>query len=139
MKYKDNVMKKCFILASLFACVPALAMNDTANMLRRCEGENIMNADNYLLRCGREEKILEVMRDGTPMFFPADNSGDLRGSFLDSVPENDDYVYVNVVKKSPDTRYSDQICYRFITEKDDSRDGFYAVEVCEYERPDYYL
>lgn len=118
---------------------PAFAMNETADMLRRCEGVRVTNADNYILKCRRDEKISHVIADGTEQFFPADNAGDIRGSFLDEIPENDDFIYVNVIRNSPDTRYSDQICYRFIGEKDERRDGYYAVEVCEYERADYYL
>ena len=72
-------------------------------------------------------------------FFVADNSGDVRGTFLAKIPDNADYIYVNVASNLPDPRYENQTCYRFITEIDASRDGFYAVEVCEYERPDYYL
>ncbi len=132
-------MKKTTVAIMCMTCGGAFAMNETADMLRRCEGVNITNADNYVLKCGRDEKIMRVIRDGAPQFFVADNCGDVRGSFLDSIPDNTDYVYVNVVKNSPDTRYADQTCYRFVTEKDERRDGFYAVEVCEYERADYYL
>lgn len=132
-------MKKTIVAIMCMTCGGAFAMNETADMLRRCEGVNITNADNYVLKCGRDEKIMRVIRDGAPQFFVADNRGDVRGSFLDSIPDNTDYVYVNVVKNSPDTRHADQTCYRFVTEKDERRDGFYAVEVCEYERADYYL
>lgn len=132
-------MKKILFLVAVFAAMPACAMNTTANMLRRCEGVNVTNADNYILRCKPDDKIKELIAEGTEQFFVADNDGDVRGSFLDSIPTNSDYVYVNVIRNSPDTRYTDQICYRFIREKDEKRDGFYAVEVCEYERADYYL
>lgn len=132
-------MKKLFIAMMMLLVLPVWGMNDTANMLRRCEGVNVTNADNYILKCKRDDKISQTISDGVAQFFTADNDGDIRGSFLDSIPDNDDFVYVNVVRNSTDTRYSDQICYRFITEKDERRDGFYAVEVCEYERADYYL
>lgn len=132
-------MKKFLIFAIFMCATPAFAMNDTANMLRRCEGVRVTNFDNYILKCKREDKILAVINDGVEQFFAADNEGDVRGSFLDEIPENDDFIYVNVVRNSPDPRYSDQICYRFIGEKDEKRDGFYAVQVCEYERADYYL
>ncbi len=110
-------MKKTIVAIMCMTCGGAFAMNETADMLRRCEGVNITNADNYVLKCGRDEKIMRVIRDGAPQFFVADNCGDVRGSFLDSIPDNTDYVYVNVVKNSPDTRYADQTCYRFVTEK----------------------
>lgn len=132
-------MKKVIVAIIALGVMPAWGMNDTANMLRRCEGVNVTNADNYILKCKRDDRILRVISDGTEQFFPADNNGDVRGTFLDSIPDNEDFVYVNVIRNSPDTRYSDQICYRFIGEKDEKRDGFYAVEVCEYERADYYL
>lgn len=132
-------MKNMFVFAMCIAAMPAFAMNDTANMLRRCEGVNITNTNNYILRCRRDDDISRVISDGVQQFFAVDNDGDIRGSFLDEIPENDDFVYVNVVRNSPDTRYSDQICYRFIQRKDERRDGFYAVQVCEYERADYYL
>lgn len=132
-------MKKFLIFAMCVFVAPALAMNDTADMLRRCEGVRVTNADNYILKCARDEKISRVIADGVEQFFAANNDGDVRGSFLDEIPENDDFIYVNVIRNSSDTRYSDQICYRFIGEKDERRDGFYAVQVCEYERADYYL
>lgn len=132
-------MKKILFFMAMFAVTPVCAMNTTANMLRRCEGVNITNADNYILRCKMDDKIKETMAEGAEQFFVADNAGDVRGSFLDSIPSNGDYIYVNVIRNSPDTRYTDQICYRFIREKDEKRDGFYATEVCEYERADYYL
>lgn len=132
-------MKKLMIAMVTLIAMPAWGMNDTANMLRRCEGVNITNADNYILKCKRDEKISRTISDGVSQFFAADNDGDVRGTFLDSIPDNDDFVFVNVIRNSPDTRYSDQICYRFISEKDSGRDGYYAVEVCEYERADYYL
>lgn len=132
-------MKKTIVAIMCMACGGAFAMNETADMLRRCEGVNVTNADNYVLKCRRDEKIIQTVKDGTPQFFAADNDGDVRGTFLDTIPDNEDFVYVNVVKNSPDTRYADQTCYRFVTEKDERRDGFYAVEVCEYERADYYL
>ncbi|MBD5400412.1 hypothetical protein HDR61_01525 [bacterium] len=132
-------MKKYIVMIMVMWGTSAFAMNDTANMLRRCEGVIVTNTDNYILKCAPDDKILATIDGGTPQFFRADNDGDARGTFLDSIPENADYIYVNVVRNSPDTRYSDQICYRFITEKDVRRDGFYAVEICEYERADYYL
>lgn len=132
-------MKKIAVMVMCALVWPAMAMNDTANMLRRCEGVNITNADNYILRCRRDDNIGQVISNGVEQFFPADNDGDIRGAFLDSIPDNDDFVYVNVVRNSPDARYTDQICYRFIVNKDEKRDGFYAVQVCEYERADYYL
>lgn len=140
---KGEVMKKiCFCLIICFAIAAnAHAMNTTADMLRTCEGVSVGNADNYVLKCTPTEKISKVMDDKTNMrkFFVADNGGDVRGTFLSHVPQNPDFVYVNVVSNLRDPRYENQTCYRFITEIDTSRDGFYAVEVCEYERPDYYL
>ena len=133
------MMKKFVIFAMCMFAAPAFAMNDTADMLRRCEGVRVTNADNYILKCRRDDKISRVIADGTEQFFAADNDGDVRGSFLDEIPENDDFIYVNVIRNSPDPRYTDQICYRFIGEKDERRDGFYGVQVCEYERADYYL
>ncbi|MBD5391903.1 hypothetical protein HDR66_03805 [bacterium] len=132
-------MKYFVVIMAVLVATSAGAMNDTANMVRRCEGVMVTNADNYILRCRAEEKIKAAIADGVPMFFPADNGGDTRGTFLDTIPDDNDYIYVNVVKNSPDTRYSDQICYRFITEKDVRRDGVYAVQICEYERADYYM
>ncbi|MDE5615512.1 MAG: hypothetical protein K2I81_01625 [Alphaproteobacteria bacterium] len=132
-------MNKFLIFAMLVITGPAFAMNETANMLRRCEGVNVTNSDNYILRCSPDDKITKTMERGVEQFFSADNDGDVRGSFLDAVPDNKDFIYVNVIRNSPDSRYADQICYRFIKEKDASRDGYYAVEVCEYERADYYL
>jgi len=117
----------------------AHAMNQTADMVRRCTGINVQNTDSYVLQCMPDDKIKSVIDDGVAQFFVADNDGDVRGTFLSNIPENDDYVYVHVIKNSPDTRYKDQICYRFITTRDAKRDGFYAVQVCEYERADYYL
>ena len=136
-------MKKiCFCLITCVAVVTgANAMNTTADMLRTCEGGSVGNADNYILKCTPSEKITKVMSDKTNMrkFFVADNAGDVRGTFLSQIPQNQDFVYVNVASNLPDFHYENQTCYRFITEIDTSRDGFYAVEVCEYERPDYYL
>ncbi len=132
-------MKKIFIAGLCMLAAPAYAMNATADMLRRCEGVNITSSDNYVLRCSADERITKAMADGIEQFFVADNDGDVRGSCLDTVPDNDDYIYVHVVKNSPDTRYADQTCYRFVREKDVQRDGYYAVQICEYERADYYL
>ncbi len=132
-------MKKIVIFSMALLVFPALAMNNTANMLRRCEGVNVTNTDNYVLKCRRDDKISRTVSDGVSQFFSSDNRGDIRGAFLDAIPDDDDFIYVNVVRNSPDTRHKDQICYRFISEKDIRRDGYYAVEVCEYERADYYL
>ena len=143
IKYKKSkvrrVMKKILPIIMCLLGGGAYAMNETAEMLRRCEGVSVTNADNYILRCARDEKIIETMKQGPEQFFSADNDGDISGSFLDSIPENSDYIYVNVIRNSPDTRYKDQTCYRFISEKDMRRDGYYATEVCEYERADFYL
>jgi len=136
-------MKKvCFcLIACAIWGADANAMNTTADMLRTCEGVAVGNSDNYILKCAPTDKIKNLMGDRNNMrkFFVADNSGDVRGTFLSQIPVNADYVYVNVVSNLRDPRYENQTCYRFITEIDTSRDGFYAVEVCEYERPDYYL
>lgn len=132
-------MNKFLVFIMLAVAAPAYAMNETADMLRRCEGVNVVNADNYILRCVPDKKITKTIENGAAQFFAADNDGDVRGSFLDQIPDNDDFVYVNVIRNSPDSRYADQICYRFVKEKDAARDGYYAVEVCEYERADYYL
>ncbi len=137
------MMKK--MVFCLIACTVlvanANAMNTTADMLRTCEGIYTPAADNYVLKCTQTEKIQSVIDDKNNMrrFFVADNGGDVRGTFLSRIPNNPDYIYVNVASNLPDPRYENQTCYRFITEIDASRDGFYAVEVCEYERPDYYL
>jgi len=116
-------------------------MNTTADMLRTCEGVSVGNSDNYILKCTNTDKIKNLMGDKNNIrkFFVADNGGDVRGTFLSQIPVNADYVYVNVASNLRDPRYENQTCYRFITEIDASRDGFYAIEVCEYERPDYYL
>lgn len=136
-------MKKiCFSLIAFVGFIAsAHAMNTTADMLRTCEGVSIGTANNYILKCTPTDKIKNLMKDENNMrqFFVADNDGDVRGTFLSQIPDNADYVYVNVASNLPDPRYENQTCYRFITEIDASRDGFYAVEVCEYERPDYYL
>ncbi len=132
-------MKKLLLFALCMFSVPAMAMNEVADMLRRCEGVNVTNSDNYILRCRPDKKIKAVIADGIEQFFVADNGGDTRGAFLDSIPDNDDYIYVNVASNLSDSRYQNQTCYRFIREKDTKRDGFYAVQVCEYERADYYL
>ncbi len=132
-------MKKFLIILMSMATSGAFAMNETADMLRRCEGVSVANSDNYILRCVRDEKIIKTIENGSEQFFASDNDGDIRGSFLDSIPDNDDYIYVNVIMNSPDPRYKNQTCYRFVREKDLKRDGYYAVEVCEYERADYYL
>lgn len=136
-------MKNMFfcLIVSVALVTNANAMNTTADMLRTCEGVSIGNADNYILKCVPSEKITNVMDDKTNMrkFFVADNGSDIRGTFLSQIPNNADYVYVNVASNLLDPRYENQTCYRFITEIDTSRDGFYAVEVCEYERSDYYL
>ncbi len=136
-------MKKiCFCLIGCLVCgANAWAMNTTADMLRTCEGVSVGNTDNYILKCAQTEKMKNLMEDKNNMrkFFVADNGGDVRGTFLAQIPSNADYVYVNVASNLRDARYENQTCYRFITEIDMSRDGFYAVEVCEYERPDYYL
>lgn len=120
----------------------ANAMNVTADMLRSCERVRFVGtADSYVLKCAPSEKINKLMNNNAniPRFFVSDNNGDTRGTFLSEIPENTDFIYVNVASNLPDARYENQTCYRFITEIDRLRDGFYAVEVCEYERPDYYL
>ncbi len=127
-----------FAIPAVLICGAAMARNVTADMVRSCEGVFVSNADNYILRCPRIEKFTN-MQEGPVQFFAADNGGDVRGSFIDLIPDNTDYVYVNVASNLSDPRYKDQTCYRFITQKDATRDGFYAVEVCEYERADYYL
>ena len=55
------------------------------------------------------------------------------------IPDDDDYIYVNVASNVADHRYENQRCYRFIRSRDARRDGFYATEICEYDRPDSYL
>ncbi|MDE6251013.1 MAG: hypothetical protein K2M34_05300 [Alphaproteobacteria bacterium] len=136
-------MKKiCFCLIAYAGIMAsAHALNTTADMLRTCEGVSIGTTNNYILKCTPTDKIKNLMTDEHNMrqFFVADNGGDVRGTFLSQIPDNADYIYVNVASNLPDPRYENQTCYRFITEIDASRDGFYAVEVCEYERPDYYL
>lgn len=129
------------LVATVLCGANAYAMNTTADMLRTCEGIYTPTADNYVLKCTQTDKIKSVIDDKNNMrrFFVADNRGDVRGTFLSQIPTNPDYIYVNVASNLSDARYENQTCYRFITEVDTSRDGFYAVEVCEYERPDYYL
>ena len=89
-------MKKiCFCLITCVAVVTgANAMNTTADMLRTCEGVSVSNADNYILKCTPSEKITKVMSDKTNMrkFFVADNAGDVRGTFLSQIPQNQDFV-----------------------------------------------
>lgn len=136
-------MKKVclFVVISAIWATNSNAMNTTADMVRNCEGVNIGTSDNYVLKCSKSDKITKLIETDKPMqrFFVADNDGDVRGTFLSQIPENSEYIYVNVASNLSDPRYENQTCYRFITEIDASRDGFYAVEVCEYERPDYYL
>lgn len=137
---REKYMKKVLFVVFLagLATGAASAMNATANLVRACEGVFVANADNYVLRCPKSEKFTD-MQSGFEQFFAADNGGDERGAFIDLIPDNADYVYVNVVSNLADARYKDQTCYRFITKKDATRDGYYATEVCEYDRPDYYL
>lgn len=49
-------MNKFLVFIMLAVSGPAFAMNETADMLRRCEGVNISNADNYILRCVPEKR-----------------------------------------------------------------------------------
>ena len=140
-KPTGEYMKKLLFVVFMagMACGAAFGRNVTADMLRVCEGVLITDADNYILRCPRNKAIEAAAADGVLQFFVADNGGDVRGSFLDTIPDDASYVYVNVVSNLADSRYKDQTCYRFIREKDVQRDGFYATEICEYDRPDYYL
>ena len=129
----------CFFV---FIAVSSLAQarNITADMLRNCEGLYVGTTTNYVLKCPKTDDIVDVWDNEKDMqFFMADNNGDERGTFLDKVPEDTDFIYVNVASELEDARYQDQTCYRFIREKDIDRDGFYAVQVCEYDRPDSYL
>ncbi|MDE6478311.1 MAG: hypothetical protein K2L95_00445 [Alphaproteobacteria bacterium] len=131
------LMLAMFVLVVGFA---AHARNVTADMLRTCEMQYMASANNYILRCPKTAAILDA-RDGDALeqFFGADNSGDVYGGFVDKIPDDDDYVYVNVASDLADTRYENQRCYRFIRSRDVRRDGFYATEICEYDRPDSYL
>lgn len=129
----------------MFALLTALwtgaadAMNAAADMVRSCEGIFVTDANSYILKCPKTNEIVNARADGVVQFFPANNGGDVRGTFLDKIPNNIDFVYVNVVRNLPDPRYKDQTCYRFVREKNVRMDGIYATEICEYERPDYYL
>ncbi len=118
----------------------AHALNTTANMVRSCIRMNIGTDDNYILQCPRRGDIAAMAADTrSAQFFHASDFHDVRGTIVGLVPRDSDHVYVNVARNVADTRHKNQICYRFITALDEVRDGFYAVEVCEYERPDYYL
>lgn len=134
-------MNRLFLAAivSVLSVTTAHALNTTANMVRSCQGVSVGSVDNYILRCAKTDEILAVRDGGVVQFFSARDFGDVRGAFIESIPTDDDFIYVNVTKNLPDARYKDQTCYRFITQIDQVRDGFYAAEICEYERPDYYL
>lgn len=127
------------ILGAMMYAHGAFAMNEMAKIVRNCEGVYIADSDNYILKCVPGDEIRAVRDDGVRQFFVADNRGDVPGTFLDKIPDNADFIYVNVVKNVPGSRFEFQTCYRFILEKDITRDGYYASEVCEYPRPDYYL
>lgn len=131
------LMLAMFVLVVGFA---AHARNVTADMLRTCELQYMASPDNYILRCPKTAEIVASRDDGgIEQFFASDNSGDVYGGFVDKIPDDDDYIYVNVASNVADHRYENQRCYRFIRSRDARRDGFYATEICEYDRPDSYL
>ena len=100
------LMLAMFVLVVGFA---AHARNVTADMLRTCELQYMASPDNYILRCQKTAEIIAARDDGgIEQFFASDNSGDVYGGFVDKIPDDDDYIYVNVASNVADHRYENQ-------------------------------
>lgn len=96
-----------------------------ADRIRICQ--RVMGAGtdtNYVLQCLKRKELTEVQerRNSMRLFFVNDDS------IISAILGDDRFLYINVLTDVA----PGQICYRIIREVDETRDGYYAVEVCEY-------
>lgn len=84
--------------------------------------------NNYVFKCIKNDELIDIMeRENSARLYFA--TSDIMNNLL----TDDRYIYVNVVMDEPTVGATGKICYRVIRELDYDRDGYYAVEECEYQ------
>ncbi|MDR0726588.1 MAG: hypothetical protein LBF37_00830 [Rickettsiales bacterium] len=82
---------------------------------------------NYILQCLKRTELTSIQETpNVQRLFFADND------IINAISTDDRYLYINVLTDVQNPGQMAQTCYRVIRELDEARDGYYAVEVCDY-------
>ena len=122
-------MKLMMMIASLFLVqMPTYAADTLAETMRVCDRVPMVGTDSdYILRCIKRDDLIQIQQmENSARLYRA--SPDVMATLM----QDDRYIYVNVITESAEDGMAGQTCYRVVREIDNARDGFYAVQECEY-------
>lgn len=121
MNFKYLVMILCFLPITAFAGLK----EDTSIFCDRVV--EIVSPEQYVLKCLKRPEFLRIKEQGNKarLYFTDP-------VIADNLLQDDRYLYIHVLTQVPDPGFEDQTCYRFVREFDNARNGYYAVQECEF-------